>query len=270
MKLQLYYPVKPLFINQKFGEVANLQYYLDNGIKVIGHNGIDFMAKHGQPIYASHDGKGYYEVDTGQGHGVVLMSNEKFDYNGNQAYMKTIYWHMVDSAKEPQYKSPVEGYVLPGKGLDIKAGDLIGYTDSTGLSTGDHLHFGLKPVEQGEYEGSWFNIENANGYYGAIDPAPYLNGLFAQDISHPEAPIIPITSTLLLGMTNNQVKILQRVLRDWGYFKYPTITGYYGTLTQQAVLDFQQEEGIVKFGVESMFGAICGPKTRQAINNLIK
>lgn len=177
MKLQLYYPVKPVHINQKFGEIANLQYYKDHGLTFIGHNGIDFQAYHGQPVYATHDGMAYYEVDNAQGDGFVIRTNQAFDYNNEQVYFKTIYWHLC-SANDPKFKP-----LLPtdGNGYLVKAGQIIGYADSTGLSTGDHLHFGLKPQLNGEPNGSWYNIEQNNGYLGAIDPNPYFNGLFAQE-----------------------------------------------------------------------------------------
>lgn len=168
MKLSLTYPLKSVLIHQSFG--ANPQMYSDpkyGGIK--GHNGIDFFAGHGTFVYATHDGFAHYEIDDGQGHGVVIVSDKTYDYKGQQVYFKSIYWHLCDSSKEPQFKSPVEGHDL----LKVRTGDLIGYADNTGASTGDHLHFGLKPclkMPNGSYE----NIETLNGYLGAINPAPYF------------------------------------------------------------------------------------------------
>lgn len=166
--LKLSYPVDSPIISQVFG--ANPQFYSDpkfGGIK--GHNGIDFMAQHGYPIYATHDGLASYQIDGGGGHGVIVITDKDFD----GIYYKTIYWHMVDGLKEPKFKSPLQGKT---GFTPVKNGELIGYADNTGASTGDHLHFGLKPVAKGEDWGTWMNLEQNNGYAGAIDPQPFFDG----------------------------------------------------------------------------------------------
>ncbi len=178
MKLELWHPIKPFRITQIFG--INGEWYQAHGINIKGHNGLDLQAVHGQPVYASHDGEAYYEVDGSQGHGVIIRSSKPYLYNGEEAYFKTIYWHLCDGT-EPQFKSPITVTNIYGPGQPVKVGDIIGYANSTGFSTMDHLHFALKPQTKNEPNGLWFNIEQDNGYYGAIDPQPYLNGLYAQD-----------------------------------------------------------------------------------------
>lgn len=163
----LWYPVKPLQVNQAFGVVN--PFYKKNGINIDVHNGIDFQASHGQPVYAAHDGTCYPEVDSSGGNGVVIRSDKEYEYQGAMVRFKTIYWHLVKS----------DAVVKTGQ--NVKAGDLIGYADSTGLSTGDHLHFGLKPQAWNENNWAWYNVEQNNGTMGAIDPAPYFNKFFAQD-----------------------------------------------------------------------------------------
>lgn len=162
MKIELSYPVDNPVITQVFG--ANAQFYSDPKFGgIIGHNGIDFEAFMGQPVYATHNGSASYQVDNSSGHGVVIIS-ETSDF-------KTIYWHLCDPIKYPQFASPVAN-----KGfMPVCNGDLIGYADNTGASTGTHLHFGLKPVAPGENPGIWFNTEQNNGYNGAINPMPYFD-----------------------------------------------------------------------------------------------
>ena len=75
-------------------------------------------------------------------------------------------------------------HAIPVKpGQLVKAGDIIGYADNTGASTGDHLHFGIKPVYKGEKDWEWWNAEQENGFKGAIDPDPFFNGKFAKDVA---------------------------------------------------------------------------------------
>ena len=67
------------------------------------------------------------------------------------------------------------------------------------------------------------------------------------------------TRDLALGSTGTEVSELQRVLKTLGFFNYPTITGYYGTLTRDAVIAFQKAYGISPVG-------IVGPQTRAVLN----
>lgn len=203
MKLSLSNPVTPFVLNQSFG--GNYATYKQFGIQ--GHNGVDLQAYHGQPVYASHDGTVILEVDENQGHGVVLISDEMYDYKASQAYFKSIYWHFPDPLKEPKYQYPVKD------GQHVKRGDLIGYADSTGFSTGDHLHFGLKPITvvttasgfRDIYNTS--NIEQNNGYQGAIDPMPYFNSSYSVDL--------PLDPNELIKDPNNIYPTIKPQSRKW-------------------------------------------------------
>ena len=235
MKLLL--PVKPKFINQGFGDTTNLAWYQAHGIFFKGHNGIDFSAKHGQRIYASHDGWAFWEEDGAQGMGVVICSNEMVDHDGLSSNYKTLYWHMVDPRKEPSLTSPIYGNVP----VQIKAGDFIGYADNSGTSTGDHLHFGFKWGNLNEPPAQFINLNPDNGYNGASDPTPYFSDQFAEDVNK-------FPFDLKRGMTNEYVSKLQLLLgvKNTGYFGFMTfasvikyqsannlpMTGYVGTLTR--------------------------------------
>ena len=160
MKIDLILPTNGN-MSQPFG--VNAQFYSNpiyGGIK--GHNGIDFGTNHGWSIFASHDGVANYEVDPAGGCGVVIMSNDKS--------FKTIYWHLC-AADSYNFKSPIAGKI----NVSVETGDIIGYADNTGASSGDHLHWGLKLCLNGE------TINKNNGYLGAIDPMPFCNKMIPED-----------------------------------------------------------------------------------------
>lgn len=209
MKLILSLPVIPFHLNQGFG--VNYVTYKQFGLQ--GHNGLDLEAYHGQPVYASHDGTVIIEVDDDQGHGVVLVSDQMYDYNGSLAYFKTIYWHLCDPVKEPSYPYPVK------TNQKVKRGDLIGYADNTGFSTGNHLHFGLKPMAMGESVLTTMNIEQNNGYMGAIDPTPYLDMNYTVDLpASPPDEVITTdnNNTITISPTSPWLDFIKRMLAKAG------------------------------------------------------
>jgi murein DD-endopeptidase MepM/ murein hydrolase activator NlpD len=85
------------------------------------HGGVDFGAPMGAPIYAVGDATVSYAGWHG-GHGNYV----KLDHGGGYA---TGYAHM--------------SRIAVGNGGRVRAGEVIGYVGSTGLSTGPHLHYEL-------------------------------------------------------------------------------------------------------------------------------
>jgi murein DD-endopeptidase MepM/ murein hydrolase activator NlpD len=84
------------------------------------HNGIDFAASIGTPIYATADGKVAIVDVKFSGYGKLVEIDHGFGY-------RTRYAHMHDFAVRV--------------GQNVKRGDLIGYVGNTGLSTAPHLHY---------------------------------------------------------------------------------------------------------------------------------
>lgn len=87
------------------------------------HKGVDWAAPLGTPIAAAFDGEIVFQGDGGGYGNLVKISHG----NGRE----TRYAHMQ--------KFAIKG----GVGAKVKAGDIIGYIGTTGLSTGPHLHFEL-------------------------------------------------------------------------------------------------------------------------------
>lgn len=186
-KLELFYPIKnPFFVTQKFGDNLVPLY---KQLGMLGHNGWDAIGEIGQPIYAAHDGIVTFAGEDGSGGlGIVVRTLDKFEYQGGESYFKSIYWHCKT------------GSFAVKAGEIVKVGQKLAECDTTGLAQGSHLHFGLKPLAQGEQEWQWTNLEQNNGYLGAIDPAPYWNGYFAVD-----APQV-------LGIMRAMIELLKKVV----------------------------------------------------------
>lgn len=83
------------------------------------HSGIDFAARYGSPIFAVSDGVATYSGRHG-GHGKYV----RLEHGGG---IGTGYAHMSQ--------------IAVSAGTHVRAGQVIGYVGSTGLSTGPHLHF---------------------------------------------------------------------------------------------------------------------------------
>ncbi|HWO94841.1 MAG TPA: peptidoglycan-binding protein, partial [Bacillus sp. (in: firmicutes)] len=117
----------------------------------------------------------------------------------------------------------------------------------------------------------YFN-QNPTGYFGSITKSSVLSfqrahHLTADGIVGPKtvkalgqsaASNSSVSSTILkLGMQNNDVKEVQTLLKQKGYFK-STVTGYYGFITKNAVTAFQRAHNLTADG-------IVGPRTYRAL-----
>lgn len=171
----LYRPVKPWRVTQSFGEdkccTDGVRYVYKEthqtcpvGFKSLyskmnGHNGIDVATYRWQPVYCACEGtviEVETEIERGLGVGVLSKVGDK--------YYKHRYWHFIG--------------INVQKGQTVEVGDLLGWADSTGYSTGDHLHFELK-----ETDSLGRTKNNKNGYFGALDVDEYLYPAYAIDVA---------------------------------------------------------------------------------------
>ena len=58
-----------------------------------------------------------------------------------------------------------------------------------------------------------------------------------------------MNNNLTKGMRGESVTQLQQMLRDAGFFNYPTNTGYFGDITEKALADYQKSRGLPVTGV---------------------
>lgn len=139
MAIKLIVPVSGP-ITQLFGE--NPQTYKKWGFP--GHNGIDYGIPNGTPVGAAAAGTVALVSFENGGYGNYV----KLSHKDGAKVLNTYYAHLASAAVSA--------------GQKVKAGDVIGYSNNTGASTGPHLHFGLK-------------IDGQNpAYKGYVDPMPYF------------------------------------------------------------------------------------------------
>lgn len=144
----LYRPLSPFIVGQKFGE--NQACVEIGGTKVIacnghnppkgyksvygsqGHTGIDLAAYHGQEVYCAQQGT-IVSIDTNPRTGLDVRIQSLVE---GRTFIH-IYEHLLG------YQGEV--------GDEVRTGQLIGWADNTGWSSGDHLHFGLKELVKGKW-----------------------------------------------------------------------------------------------------------------------
>lgn len=108
------------------------------------HNGMDFSAPRGTPVYATGDGRVARADNRSTGYGNHIRIEHDYGYT-------TLYGHLS--------KYNVR------RGNRVKRGDIIGYVGSTGRSQGPHLHYEIFKDKR--------RINPINFYYGHLSPAEF-------------------------------------------------------------------------------------------------
>ena|SRR3990167_10850419 len=127
-------------LTQAYNDACCRASYAKFGLK--GHNGQDYGLPTGTPVLAPHAGK-------------ILEAT--FDAGGYGNYLK------VESATEGSVLAHLQSFKV-SVGQTVTEGQLIGYSNNTGNSTGPHLHWGYYRIPR----------DRTNGFAGFIDQAPYL------------------------------------------------------------------------------------------------
>jgi murein DD-endopeptidase MepM/ murein hydrolase activator NlpD len=143
-RLYLFWPTDYGEVLQPFG--ANPELYSQYGLP--GHEGLDIRAPHGANVYACAEGEVYLVEDGRLGHnyGCQVRIRHAGGY-------KTIYAHLERA--------------LVQVGEQVKARQLIGRADSSGNSSGNHLHLTLKKTGVTDGGESDYPLD-------IIDPTPFL------------------------------------------------------------------------------------------------
>jgi murein DD-endopeptidase MepM/ murein hydrolase activator NlpD len=112
------------------------------------HNGQDFEVPYGTEVYATGDGSVIESGWNSGGFGNCIVIDHGYGY-------QTVYGHLSD--------------IRVSKGQQVKRGDLIGISGSTGLSSGPHLHYQVEQFGKHENPVNFFNNDvNAEEYNDMI------------------------------------------------------------------------------------------------------
>lgn len=127
------------------------------------HTGVDYAAADGTPIMAVADG-------------IVTVAEFSAGWGGLIVIEHTVGGQTVATAYAHMWQHGI--YVSPRQ--KVKAGHHIGDVGSSGLSTGAHLHFEVRP---------------GGSYAEAIDPEPWLAAQGAIDLGGPDGVNTPAGCT---------------------------------------------------------------------------
>ena len=156
-------------------------FYESIGMK--GHNGVDMASWYREPVFfpVNADTKWYAKTEKdyagGLGVDIFSVSPLKFDVlpphtgdqarklwseNGKMLRVKFRFWHGDANAV--------------GENQSVELGTFIQYSDSTGASSGNHLHWSMKFVDDNDR-----TLDTNNGYRGAVDFAAYYIDWYVLD-----------------------------------------------------------------------------------------
>lgn len=119
------WPLEKIIITQKFGVTASSGRLYKSG----SHNGVDFGAAIGTPVYAMADGtvEGTGDTDIQ----CPRVSFGRFVLIKYSNGLASTYGHL--------------SVIVVTKGQSVQKGQLVGYSGNTGYSTGPHLHVSVYP-----------------------------------------------------------------------------------------------------------------------------
>jgi murein DD-endopeptidase MepM/ murein hydrolase activator NlpD len=201
-------PYRPFIVKSNHGGILPdgwKWFYEALGMK--GHNGTDWVCWYKEPIYFSADISGvtwraYEASDSDGGLGVDVVSEQKVTLGNRTDYIKFRFWHFESVAIK--------------SGEQVRFGQVIGFGDSTGASSGNHLHWGMKWCE---HDGT--ALDKTNGYYGAFDMGPWFENAFTLDVLMVQAQAL------------SAIQLARKVILQVQLYLRNRIGGWVGSITSK-------------------------------------
>lgn len=172
--------------------INSIPFYPTIGMK--GHSGWDMSCYYKEPLFFPCQAETKWwartEIDADGGVGIDVFSKDRvfilklpkdagrlarkdWEDNEHRVYIKLRFWHLHDIKIGDKSKIEIMGQMKP----EIKLGDMIGWCDSTGASSANHLHWGFKIVTENA-----LTLDSDNGYYGAMDFLEWYQDIFILDL----------------------------------------------------------------------------------------
>ena len=208
------FPTKIMTKTNNTCPIGYVDFY--NYIGMDGHNGLDWACWFREPFYfpiiADTEWYSKDASDSSGGLGTDIFSKDPIflpalpPQAGKQAYKL---WEKQGKKIRVKYRVWHSDEVWVDK--DVKVGELFAYGDSTGASSGNHGHLGLKFVDENDN-----TLDKDNGYNGAVDFSMYYENRFILDVLKEQSIIKDIKKTQmsLIDVLNKYIFLLRTSIRS--------------------------------------------------------
>lgn len=230
-----------IYPTQVVGKIGNIcpvgfkNMYATMGM--LGHNGKDWKTYYREPIYfpviSATKWWAKAEVDRDGGVGIDIFSldpvaileedlpkemgnlaKREWKKNGGRIRVKLRRWHLqdVNLSDKPKIQIGTYGDGSPEYAPEIKTGDLMGWCDSTGRSSGDHSHEGEKFTAKNS-----MTLDADNGYYGAVNLKNLYRSEFILDILGKKPQLTPSQkiSRIILNVREYRTRLFLKNLSSF-------------------------------------------------------
>lgn len=206
---------------------------------MLAHNGKDWKTYYREPMYFPVISESKFwartEVDSSGGVGIDIftldpvaikeedlpkemgeLARREWKENGGKIRCKFRRWHLqdVNLADKPMIEIGKHADGSPQLAPEIKTGDLYGWSNSTGLSSGNHSHNGEKFTAENS-----MTLDSGNGYYGAVDMSKLFKNEFILDVLG-KKPILTPSQKISRLILSVKEKKTQDILRNLSSFLY--------------------------------------------------
>ncbi len=185
---------------------------------------------------------------------IGLMEGKPTGYFGTVTQQAVIDYQsqhglIVDGKAGPQTLSS-----LMGSGFDLPYDRSVSGDKDTGAYYPGDKGSAISALQESLKVLEYYDYPTITGYYGpvtqqAVTRFQRTNGLTIDGIAGPETLELLASGNakfycIYPGDSGSDVEALQARLKELGYYQYESVTGYFGSVTEHAVMEFQAQCGL--------------------------